>query len=344
MWNGCGQAMNGMNNMMGGYSMAGGGMGGGMSVPGSGMGMGMAGGGMGGMGGMGGGMGRAPKGGRPIEGVDGAWACPGCSNVNFATRTACNRCQNPRPSQQEIEQHATRAPSVRANGAPIEGVDGNWACTNCQNVNFTKREACNRCQAIKPAAADLMVRHAQLAEERSQDVAAGFAPRGMEGAVGYETLPNNPAAPSPRGGGAGMQMGMQGGMQGMQPGMQLGMQQGMQQGMQGFNAQPMYSDQLSMQPLQQPMMGGAAPQDPMLQARMASLEATAASLLPLLPQVADLQAQVAQLQAIVTQQAHVLASANLAAASVPAPSPASGTKRAAEGPGEQEEAKRQELE
>ena len=36
-------------------------------------------------------------------------------------------------------------------GCPIEGVDGNWRCTECGNINFGKREKCNRCSAPRPA-------------------------------------------------------------------------------------------------------------------------------------------------------------------------------------------------
>jgi hypothetical protein len=38
------------------------------------------------------------RGGQPMEGVDGAWACPSasCRNVNFASRAVCNMCQTPR--------------------------------------------------------------------------------------------------------------------------------------------------------------------------------------------------------------------------------------------------------
>lgn len=41
------------------------------------------------------------KRGPPVDGVDGAWACPRaeCGNVNFAQRVVCNRCQAPCPSR-----------------------------------------------------------------------------------------------------------------------------------------------------------------------------------------------------------------------------------------------------
>ena len=39
-----------------------------------------------------------PRGGGPIEGENGNWRCPSCSNVNFFQRTACNRCQSAKPA------------------------------------------------------------------------------------------------------------------------------------------------------------------------------------------------------------------------------------------------------
>jgi len=35
-------------------------------------------------------------------------------------------------------------------GPPVAGVDGNWLCKGCNNVNFGIRDNCNRCQAPKP--------------------------------------------------------------------------------------------------------------------------------------------------------------------------------------------------
>merc|ERR1712100_233872 len=85
-------------------------------------------------------------------------------NVNFAVREACNRCQEPKPqgdyglapayAPQAYAPAYAPAPQQNAGGggkAPVAGVDGNWACPQCQNVNFAVREVCNRCQAPKPA-------------------------------------------------------------------------------------------------------------------------------------------------------------------------------------------------
>lgn len=40
----------------------------------------------------------------------------------------------------------------RRAGAPQVGVDGNWQCPtpSCGNINFPKREVCNRCSTRRP--------------------------------------------------------------------------------------------------------------------------------------------------------------------------------------------------
>merc|ERR1712137_656936 len=37
----------------------------------------------------------------------------------------------------------------KAGGLPQEGTDGNWKCSACGNVNWERREACNRCGTPK---------------------------------------------------------------------------------------------------------------------------------------------------------------------------------------------------
>lgn len=99
--------------------------------------------------------GRSP-GGPPIAGVDGNWKCNMCGNVNFAIREACNRCQAPRSAAEAPTFGApafggcTGGGKGKGKGPPVAGVDGNWACPGCGNVNFAMREFCNRCQAPKP--------------------------------------------------------------------------------------------------------------------------------------------------------------------------------------------------
>lgn len=99
--------------------------------------------------------------GPPVAGANGNWACPGCNNVNFAVREACNRCQAPKPYEGAPSGGGGKGPRLvqlvtgggkGSHGGPAAGVDGNWACPQCQNVNFAVRDACNRCQAPKATA------------------------------------------------------------------------------------------------------------------------------------------------------------------------------------------------
>ena len=34
-------------------------------------------------------------------------------------------------------------------GLPLDGIDGNWKCEQCSNVNFGSRDKCNRCGTMK---------------------------------------------------------------------------------------------------------------------------------------------------------------------------------------------------
>lgn len=90
--------------------------------------------------------------GPPVAGVDGNWRCPACGNVNFAARQSCNRCQAPRPPPPRPE-FAPAAGKGCGKGPPAIGVDGNWKCLECGNVNFGHRNECNRCHAPRPAPA-----------------------------------------------------------------------------------------------------------------------------------------------------------------------------------------------
>lgn len=49
--------------------------------------------------------------------------------------------------------HDGGAPSFSGNkgGPPMAGVDGNWMCAKCDNVNYAHREKCNRCEESRPA-------------------------------------------------------------------------------------------------------------------------------------------------------------------------------------------------
>jgi len=42
----------------------------------------------------------------------------------------------------------------RSSGAPpVAGIDGNWQCQKCHNVNFARRTKCNVCETSRPASA-----------------------------------------------------------------------------------------------------------------------------------------------------------------------------------------------
>lgn len=60
----------------------------------------------------------------------GDWICPGCSNLNFASRDKCNKCQ-------------------RAKNLPGNFRDGDWLCPKCTNHNFASKVACNKCGEAK---------------------------------------------------------------------------------------------------------------------------------------------------------------------------------------------------
>lgn len=68
----------------------------------------------------------------------GDWICTGCQNHNYASRTECNRCGEPKSQQ---------APPNLPNFRP-----GDWLCPSCGNHNFASKTACNRCQEPRPAA------------------------------------------------------------------------------------------------------------------------------------------------------------------------------------------------
>lgn len=131
-----------------------------------------------------------PRGLRPVEGQDGNWKCSTCAEINFASRVECHRCRNPflggglgGGGGGLADQFGQLFPGagmpfggaakVGGSSVPVEGVGGNWRCTNCANVNFAKREHCNRCQAMRPPFDHILAREQELEQERAVAAASG---------------------------------------------------------------------------------------------------------------------------------------------------------------------------
>lgn len=98
-----------------------------------------------------------PTGGRP-----GDWSCEACGNHNYAQRTACNKCQVPKgmnPAGGAMMANfgavknmavARASPYMMMGGGKGANMrPGDWVCPGCSNLNYSSREACNKCQRDK---------------------------------------------------------------------------------------------------------------------------------------------------------------------------------------------------
>ncbi|KAK9991126.1 hypothetical protein SO802_026111 [Lithocarpus litseifolius] len=77
------------------------------------------------------------------EGREGDWECSGCKNRNYAFRSFCNRCKQPRLLVD------TKTP---ADSKWLPRI-GDWICTGCTNNNYASREKCKKCGQPKEVAA-----------------------------------------------------------------------------------------------------------------------------------------------------------------------------------------------
>uniref|UniRef100_A0A5B7A2G3 RanBP2-type domain-containing protein n=1 Tax=Davidia involucrata TaxID=16924 RepID=A0A5B7A2G3_DAVIN len=77
------------------------------------------------------------------EGREGDWECSGCGNRNYAFRSFCNRCKQPRLLV-DIKTPADSKWLPRI---------GDWICTGCTNNNYASREKCKKCGQPKEVAA-----------------------------------------------------------------------------------------------------------------------------------------------------------------------------------------------
>ncbi|KAH6803752.1 hypothetical protein C2S51_031999 [Perilla frutescens var. frutescens] len=76
-------------------------------------------------------------------GKEGDWECSGCHNRNYAFRSFCNRCKQPRLLV-DIKTPADSKWLPRI---------GDWICTGCTNNNYASREKCKKCGQPKELAA-----------------------------------------------------------------------------------------------------------------------------------------------------------------------------------------------
>ncbi|CAA0819328.1 zinc finger (Ran-binding) family protein [Striga hermonthica] len=76
-------------------------------------------------------------------GKEGDWECGGCRNRNYAFRSFCNRCKQPRLLVD------TKTP---ADSKWLPRI-GDWICTGCTNNNYASREKCKKCGQPKELAA-----------------------------------------------------------------------------------------------------------------------------------------------------------------------------------------------
>lgn len=73
---------------------------------------------------------------------EGDWECGGCRNKNYAFRSFCNRCKQPRLLvDNKTPPDSKWLPRI-----------GDWICTGCTNNNYASRENCKKCGQPKAVA------------------------------------------------------------------------------------------------------------------------------------------------------------------------------------------------
>eukprot|EP00927_Polykrikos_kofoidii_P065698 TRINITY_DN61431_c0_g1_i1.p1 TRINITY_DN61431_c0_g1~~TRINITY_DN61431_c0_g1_i1.p1 ORF type:complete len:241 (+),score=18.33 TRINITY_DN61431_c0_g1_i1:79-801(+) len=97
---------------------------------------------------------------------EGDWTCPSCSNHNYASRLACNRCSTPKMMGGGCGGYGmskAQANNARASpyGMPVaqpagQGKAGDWTCQSCSNNNYAHRMVCNRCKMPRMGSVGMM--------------------------------------------------------------------------------------------------------------------------------------------------------------------------------------------
>lgn len=79
----------------------------------------------------------------------GDWPCLACGGNNFASRTMCFKCKEPKP---DTAGGAPDAYDSAKYGAPREREirPNDWQCLECNFSNFGSRESCYKCERPKP--------------------------------------------------------------------------------------------------------------------------------------------------------------------------------------------------
>lgn len=77
----------------------------------------------------------------------GDWHCEKCGYMNFARRTECNQCKEPRKG-------GGMKPARNNSGNYGEARGEDWNCDKCGYMNFARRTECNECKAPRTDGAE----------------------------------------------------------------------------------------------------------------------------------------------------------------------------------------------
>ena len=70
-----------------------------------------------------------------VQAKKGDWLCSSCGDLNFANRTSCRKCSNPKNS-------GSQGP------ATVQVRAGDWNCSACNHLNFARNQCCRNCKAV----------------------------------------------------------------------------------------------------------------------------------------------------------------------------------------------------